>query len=244
MQLTNNRHVSKNPNNCGCILETEHFKHMVKSWGATLVGVGDVSEGLAMEFRHLPVAVSLAVAHPSVARGIVSRKSVTAYTNCFPAVDAVLENIQKRIVSYLRSLGWRAFNIPPDTGKIDHSFASALYPLFPHKTAATCSGLGWVGKNGLLVTPEHGARLSWGTVLTNAPLTVAVTPYLRGKCGNCTRCMDLCPAGAITPDEWVRGSSGPKINIDACMQQLKENHRVLGTYICGLCVTVCPLSTG
>ncbi|MHB9093589.1 MAG: hypothetical protein ACYC21_02860 [Eubacteriales bacterium] len=34
-----------------------------------------------------------------------------------------------------------------------------------HPPAATCAGLGWVGKNGLLVTKEYGARLGWATVL-------------------------------------------------------------------------------
>jgi len=52
-------------------LETESFQKMVKSWGATLAGVGDVREGLADEFRHLPIAVSLAVSHPPIAQGMV-----------------------------------------------------------------------------------------------------------------------------------------------------------------------------
>ena len=221
-------------------LETESFQKMVKSWGATLAGVGDVREGLADEFRHLPTAVSLAVSHPPIAQGIVRTKTVKAYTNSFPAVDAVLEKVQKRTVSYLRSLGWKAFAIPPDTDKYDPSFAARLYPLFPHKTAATCAGLGWIGKNGLLVTPEYGARLSWATVLTDAPLTASGKPHTKGQCNNCRCCVDICPAAALTPDEWVRGSCGPKINVGACSERLRENHSVLGAYICGLCVLACP----
>ena len=240
MSLASTQRTKVMPGSYNFNFETEPFQNMVKSWGASLVGIGDVREGLANEFRHLPLAVSLAVLHPPIAMGIVHTKTVTAYTNSFPAVDTILIKVQKRIVSYLRSLGWKAFAIPPDTDKYDPSFAARLYPLFPHKTAATCAGLGWIGKNGLLVTPEYGARLSWATVLTDAPLTASGKPHTKGRCHNCRRCVDICPAAAITPDEWVRGSRGPKINVDACAERLRENHCTLGAYICGLCVLACP----
>jgi len=223
-------------------IDTGHFLRLVKSWGADLVGIGDVREGLAKEFRHLPVAVSLAIAHPPLGESILSKNSVVAYTNQFPAIDANLESIQKRIALFLRSLGRKAFIIPPDTAKQDPSFAARLFPLFPHKTAATCAGLGWVGKNGLLITKPYGARLSWATVLTDAPLNVSIESYTKGKCGNCHRCISACPAGAIRDEEWVRSFSGQtKIDVDACSKQLEKNFQLVGKHICGLCILACPL---
>ncbi|MHB9095473.1 MAG: 4Fe-4S double cluster binding domain-containing protein [Eubacteriales bacterium] len=227
----------------GCIIDHELFLQQIKSWGATLVGVGDVREGLVREFRHLPVAISLAIAHPPVKECIVTKDFVAAYTNQFPVIDARLENIQKRMISFLRSVGWKAFEIPPDSDKQDPRFVARLFHLFPHKTAATCSGLGWVGKNGLLVTKEYGARLSWATVLTDAPLKVSTDPYLEGQCNSCNRCVGVCPAKAISSEEWVRGSIGQtKIKAKACARQLKKNYETVGSYICGLCITACPLS--
>jgi len=223
-------------------IDNKKLLHTVKAWGATLIGFGDVREGLAKEFKHIPVAISLAITHPSVEESIVSTNSVIAYTNRFPDIDAVLENIQKRIVFYLRSRGWKAFAIPPDTDRRDISFASCLYPLFPHKTAATCSGLGWIGKNGLLVTPEYGARLSWGTVLTDAPLKVSRTPYLKGECKTCNRCVDACPAGAIIGRKWTRDSAGePLIDVEKCTRQLEYHEKVIGKSICAHCIVVCPV---
>lgn len=223
-------------------IDSDTFLKIARSWGATLVGIGDVSIGLAGEFRHIPLAISLAIAHPPVEEGLFSKDSVTAYSNQFPEVDARLELIQARVSSYLRSQGWNAFVIPPDTGKQDSRFAARLYPLFPHKTSATCAGLGWVGRNGLLVTKEYGARLSWGTVLTNAPLKVCEKPYVKSHCGNCKLCKQACPSGAIRGNDWSRDNGNkPLIDVEKCARQLSLNHQVIGKYICGYCMVVCPV---
>ncbi len=223
-------------------LDSSKLVRMIRSWGATLAGIGDVRQGLAREFRHIPVGISIAVAHPPVKDSIISKGSVIAYTNQFPQIDALLVNIQKRIVSYLRSRGWKAFAIPPDTDKYDPSFAARLYPLFPHKTAATCAGLGWVGKNGLLVNPDYGARLSWGTVLTDAPLEVTREPYLKGECHGCNRCVEACPAGAIRGIQWTRDVAGtPLLDIEKCALQMEYHRKVIGSCICAHCIVACPV---
>lgn len=226
-------------------LDGDRFIRQMKAWGATLAGVGDVREGLAGEFKHLPNAISIAVEHPPLYQCLVKKGGVTAYTNQFPIIDARLDKIQKKIARFLRNQGWKAFIIPPDTDKQEPRFAARLFPLFPHKTAATCAGLGWIGKNGLLVTREYGARLSWATVLTDAPLGCSTKPYLTGQCQRCRRCVEICPAGAVSPDEWVRENNGrSKINAASCARQLAENFQVLGYYICGLCIVACPLCRG
>ncbi len=225
-----------------CPIDTGHFLKLVKYWGTDLVGIGNVSEGLAKEFRHLPVAVSLAIAHPPLREGVLRRDSVVAYSNQFPLVDERLENIQKRIALFLRSLGRKAFIIPPDTAKQDSSFAAKLFPLFPHKTAATCAGLGWVGKNGLLITREYGARLSWGTVLTDAPLRVSADPYLIGQCNGCSRCVEACPAGAIMGKEWSRENSGEVlVDVEKCAGHLSYHRQVIGKPVCAHCILACPV---
>lgn len=164
--------------------ESQDLHIKIRQWGATLVGFGDVSVGLAKEFKHIPKAISLAIKHPApqIIRG---GNMVPVYNNQFPEIDERLKEIQKKIVTYLRLKGWKALAIPPDSDQSDFSFISRLFPLFQHKTAATCSGLGWIGKNGLLLTKRHGARVSWSTVLTDAPLEVCSKPYTKGKCGSC-----------------------------------------------------------
>ena len=59
--------------------------------------------------------------------------------------------------------------------------------------AATSAGLGWIGKNGLLISPDHGPRLSLATVLTDARLRPD-EPIEHCLCGECMLCIEHCPS--------------------------------------------------
>ncbi len=63
------------------------------------------------------------------------------------------------------------------------------------KGAARRSGLGWMGKNTNILTPTHGSWIFLGQLI----LDVALKPDipLKKNCGNCTKCIDDCPTGAI-----------------------------------------------
>ncbi|RJP23299.1 MAG: epoxyqueuosine reductase [Candidatus Abyssobacteria bacterium SURF_5] len=61
---------------------------------------------------------------------------------------------------------------------------------------AARSGLGWIGKNGLLVSPKYGPRVGLGTVVTDAVLEE--DRPLNERCpDDCSICVDKCPAGAL-----------------------------------------------
>ncbi len=64
------------------------------------------------------------------------------------------------------------------------------------KVWAQKAGIGWIAKNGNIITREYGSWVFLGEVLTNIELTPD-TPHTQ-HCGNCTRCLDACPTGAIT----------------------------------------------
>lgn len=64
------------------------------------------------------------------------------------------------------------------------------------KAWAQEAGLGWIAKNGNVITREYGSWVFLGEVLTNLTLTPD-TPHTQ-HCGTCTRCLDACPTGAIT----------------------------------------------
>lgn len=219
------------------------LKQILLKQGITLVGFADVRKGLAKEFQHIPKAISLALRHPPLDSANPMTKFF--YSHHYEELDRDLEQTQKKIVKYLKNSGWKSMAIPPDSLRMDTSFISRLYPLFPHKTAATCAGLGWIGKSGLLVNEKYGPRMSWATVLTNAPLPVSAKPYLKGFCGHCRKCVKACPAGAIKDREWVReDSKSLYVDIKACTEQIKLNRGKLGQALCGLCVLACPLGWG
>ncbi len=67
------------------------------------------------------------------------------------------------------------------------------------------SGLGWIGKNGNMLTKESGSFFFIATLITDLELAYD-DPFAKDFCGNCTRCIDACPTDAILPGRVVNGS--------------------------------------
>lgn len=67
------------------------------------------------------------------------------------------------------------------------------------------SGLGWIGKNGNLLTKQSGSWFFIATLITDLEL-VYDDPFAKDLCGTCTRCIDACPTEAILPGKVVNGS--------------------------------------
>jgi len=67
------------------------------------------------------------------------------------------------------------------------------------------SGLGWIGKNGNLLTKESGSFFFIATLITDLELEYD-DPFAKDLCGTCTKCIDACPTDAILPGKVVDGS--------------------------------------
>ena len=67
------------------------------------------------------------------------------------------------------------------------------------------SGLGWVGKNGNLITKNDGSFFFIATLITDLDLETD-DPFIKDYCGTCTRCIDTCPTEAILPGKVIDGS--------------------------------------
>lgn len=73
------------------------------------------------------------------------------------------------------------------------------------RTWAQRSGLGWVGKNGNLITKQSGSFFFIATLITDLELQYD-DPFVKDFCGTCTKCIDACPTDAILPGKVVDGS--------------------------------------
>lgn len=108
------------------------------------------------------------------------------------------------------------------------------------RAVAERAGLGWVGKNTSLITPEFGSWVYLGEMLTNAPFPP--DQLVEEDCGECTLCIDSCPTGAIV--------QGGQLNSQRCvafLTQLKDDipeefRSAIGNrlYGCDTCQQVCP----
>jgi epoxyqueuosine reductase QueG len=101
-----------------------------------------------------------------------------------------------------------------------------------HKHVGRAAGLGWFGRNNLLVNPGLGARFRLVTILTDMPLEPARP--LDDGCTTCRACAAVCPAGAIK-------ESRDEFDHRACFEKLKEFQklRLVSQLICGVCVKAC-----
>ena len=114
---------------------------------------------------------------------------------------------------------------------------------------AVRAGLGFVGKNGMLIVPGAGSHVVLGEVLTDLALapTAAAVDATWERCGGCTACLEHCPTGAILE---------PRV-VDArlCLSYLTIEHREEFTpaeeswlggrlFGCDDCQDVCPWNAG
>ena len=114
-----------------------------------------------------------------------------------------------------------------------------LEAVFSHKVAAHLAGLGWIGKNCLLITPQYGPRLRLATILSDIQIESG-TP-MANRCGTCTQCVDICPSKALT-DSALSPDEPRNIRIDAqkCVKYTSDRMEIFGNANYGLCVHVCP----
>jgi epoxyqueuosine reductase QueG len=154
-------------------------------------------------------------------------------------VNDALAQLTTLAADMLRERGFAATSGPATVRAVGDGRDTTL---LPHKTVATRAGLGWIGHCALLVTPAFGPALRISSVLTNAPLTHAV-PIERSHCGICRRCVDACPAGAVTGRSWTAGIPRDQIyDAAACRKKASELATAQGidVTICGICILACP----
>ncbi len=142
-----------------------------------------------------------------------------------------LENIMKKIAEEFPEIKWK---ICVDTSAV------------LERTWAALSGLGWIGKNSMLIHPQHGSYLFLAEILLNQE-TGKGPKLLPSYCGSCTRCLSACPTGAFDSQlgldarkcisYWTLEKRGE-------LSLLEDQKIKMGTWVagCDRCQEVCPFN--
>jgi epoxyqueuosine reductase len=202
--------------------------------GFDLFGVADVS-GLRADFLielrtrdRFGLAVSLGKRLSDAVLDDIRDRPTGLYLHHYKQINYFLDRGALLVADHIQRRGFRSLPIAASQ-IVDWEDQRAH---LSHKHVGRAAGLGWFGRNNLLVNPELGSRFRLVTVLTDMPLEPGA-PVER-DCGACRACAEACPAGAIK-------ETREAFDHRACYETLKEFRKKGYTtqFICGICVRDC-----
>ena len=208
--------------------------------GASLFGVAGVADLPERQcslppktLKGLDKAVSVAVHLSDRVLEDIVEGPTKLYFFHYQRVNILLDELGLKIMNFIQDRGWEALPIPASQ-IIDWEKQRAHVS---HKHLAARAGIGWIGRNNLLVSSDFGSRQRLITVLTDMPLRVDKPQP--GGCGECRACVSSCPSQSIKerPEDFDHVG---------CFQMMKVLVKKAGINqnICGLCVKACRGKTG
>jgi len=213
---------------------SENIKLLAAEIGFSFCGVADITE-IRKEF-HLDLdfvsrfdrAISLGKRLLDPVIDDIKDRPTLLYFHHYRQLNFFLDRGAFLLSSSIQDRGFQALPIPASQ-IIDWDKQKSHVS---HKMIGQLAGLGWIGRNNLLVNPQFGSRFRLVTILTDIPCKT--DEALDRDCGKCKSCLKTCPAQAIKEkkedfDHWT------------CFDKLKEFRRqgVVGQHICGVCVKAC-----
>ncbi len=211
----------------------QEIENELKNKGAELIHFVCISHLGEKQNRQLPNAIVFAL--PLTTEYVMQVFSTPDYVQAriddnynfdddeYTQTENKAGEIADELAKFLTEKGYKAIS-QSDAGLVaDKVFNfETKESVLPHKTVALLGGLGWIGKNNLLITPEYGAAQCLGTVLTDAPLQTVVHEPLLPKCRNCNICAKVCEKKVLKGKLW--SNSVPRdeiVNVYGCSTCLK-----------------------
>lgn len=210
------------------------LKEFCLNQGADLFGVADMS-GIKDKFnlskditQDLNRAISLGVRLSKKVLDEIQNEPTKLYFHHYKTANFFLDQLAFRVTNWIQRKDALVLSIPASQ-IVDWQKQIAH---LSHKHIAVLAGLGWIGRNNLLVNPKLGAQIRLVTVLTN--LEIKIDKPLLEDCADCYDCLKSCPVQAIQDKK-------EDFKHLVCFEKLKEFQKagIVGQYICGICVKCC-----
>lgn len=187
--------------------------------------------------KGFPCAITWALPMNSEIMMSIQNGPNQAYADEYAQVNSTINQVSSELAAEICSRGFRSKSLAAS----ERTDTETIKGAFPHKTAATLAGLGWIGRHCQLVTRPHGSWVRLGTVFTDMDLPCGPSKE-RSHCGECRRCVDACPADALTGTAWYPGIPREEImDVGVCDQWKKKHYFTYHQgHNCGICSAVCP----
>jgi len=212
----------------------QSLKQFSEEQGVDLFGVAQISQAkkdftLSLDLSDkFDSAVCLGVRLSEAILSEIKDAPTRLYFHHYRTANVFLDQTALRVCNYIQRKGFRA--LPVGASQIVDWRKQSAH--LSHKKLGYLAGLGWIGRNNLLVNQELGSKFRLTSILTDMPLKL--DQPVKSTCGSCRRCISVCPAGAIK-------ESIEDFDHQSCFEKLKEfqKKRLTDQYICGVCVNVC-----
>ncbi|MDD3713212.1 MAG: DUF1730 domain-containing protein [Candidatus Izemoplasmatales bacterium] len=125
----------------------------------------------------------------------------------------------------------------------EHEFAVDNHP-FDERLAAQLAGIGFFGKNQLIINPSYGSFIFLGFIFINLDTENEIINKIDDSCGDCRICIDSCPTKALLNPGYKREKCISDFNQTKKIlseTEIKANYCLLG---CDICQLVCPKNIG
>jgi O-acetylhomoserine (thiol)-lyase len=158
------------------------------------------------------------------------------YAELYNTTNRLLDEAAYRVTAALLGLGYRAHFFPRDGYGDIAALVEKPEAAFSQVLAGKYAGLGTIGRQHCLLTPQFGPRVRLVSVITDA--VVAPDPLIEAElCNDCGACARACPIGAFTPRPDLLLDDMARPNCAAYHEFLRHELR----YPCGVCTMVCPI---
>jgi len=204
-------------------------------WGAA--DLQNFSTPLDRAGEKFPFAISFALPmKPGIMISILNGPN-RKYADEYAGVNKHINELSTTLATEIRERGYQS---EPLAASARTDMAN-IKGDFPHKTAATRAGLGWIGRHCQLITRPFGSWVRLGTVFTDIELPCG--PAIeKNFCGRCMSCVEACPAKALKGSKWYPGLPREEIlDVRACDKWKKQHYfQYHKGHVCGICSAVCP----